>query len=214
MGKKLEWVESRKRAKEAEKRRMEEKPLNFVENYGRPAPAAPIEKKAPVAKDDPSRTLAFLLLKSIKANLPDFKEPNIDFWIKVMREILEEEERNPESVKHVIEWCQNKKGFWWDKVMSPIDLRYKFDKLEAGMRRDKKKRVNDYSLLDIISDYLYACDVIAFEHNVAFSHSGDPQDWYKELKSKGVNIIPWEDFKRLWLGEEVIKPSTGEKIKL
>lgn len=205
MSKPKRWTEERQRTHNKEvksnlggvKNRNVTNPREIMETLGISVFPKPV--KGEEQRGIAAHQLASLLLECIKTNKPDFKPPDMDFWVKVMREILEEDKREFDSVKAVIEWCQQEDGFWWDKIMSPIDLRHKFDKLEAGMRRESKKGRSDYSMLDLVYDYMHLCTLLAYKHGKTFSSSGEPEDWHKELTGKGLKFTSWEAFKKMYM---------------
>lgn len=93
--------------------------------------------------------LAEYLLFCIQERKPDFKEPNLYSWAYVIDLMIRLDERNPERIKEVIEWCQ-KDNFWCNNILSVGKLREKFDALELKM--DKKKGRNKINRKLIASD--------------------------------------------------------------
>ena len=54
-----------------------------------------------------------------------------------MEKILRLDNRTPEQVADVIDWCQHDE-FWQDNILSPAKLRKQLDKLELCMSKDRK----------------------------------------------------------------------------
>lgn len=86
--------------------------------------------------------LATLLLKEIRKNKPDFKQPNLQSWAKEVDLIIRRDDRKPERIQQVIEWCQGD-SFWRSNILSTKKLREKFDELEIKMESLKKARVTE-----------------------------------------------------------------------
>jgi phage replication O-like protein O len=80
--------------------------------------------------------LASLLLKEIRNNKPDFKEPNIQSWAKEIDLMVRRDKRELEKIESLILWVQ-KDSFWWKNVLSALKLRQQFDRLEAQMNERK-----------------------------------------------------------------------------
>lgn len=89
--------------------------------------------------DDIHLELANLLLKEIKNNNPNFKEPNIESWANTVRLMMNQDNRSYEDIKEVITWCQHN-SFWYKNILSANKLRDKFDTLK--MQMEDKKGVN------------------------------------------------------------------------
>ena len=78
--------------------------------------------------------LARLMRDTLKANLPTFKEPNLEKWAKDFAIALRNDESMKEAsfVAQVIAWaCSD--SFWRGNIQSPAKLREKFDQLTAKM---------------------------------------------------------------------------------
>jgi len=73
------------------------------------------------------------LLKRIRENNPDHKEPNIKQWVKHMDYMLRIDKRSPEKIIEVIDWSQ-KDSFWFKNILSTEKLREKFDQLIMNMK--------------------------------------------------------------------------------
>ena len=87
-----------------------------------------------VAYNEEDLELSKLLLEKIRGNTPTFKEPNIEKWADHVRLMRERDERTPEQIKFIIEWCQ-KDNFWQANILSTEKLRAKFDTLVSQTKR-------------------------------------------------------------------------------
>ena len=78
--------------------------------------------------------------ETLKANLPTFKEPDLQKWARDFDVALRNDERmsEPSFVAQVIKWaCSD--GFWRANIQSPAKLREKFDQLTAKMEVEAAK---------------------------------------------------------------------------
>lgn len=93
--------------------------------------------------------LALRLLKSIRANNPGFKEPNLQKWSEDIRLLIERDNRLPEEITYVIDWCQQD-SFWKTNILSPSKLRKQYDqlvlKIQSGRDVNKNKSPQHFSL--------------------------------------------------------------------
>lgn len=78
--------------------------------------------------------LATDLAGRIKSNTPTFKDPNLESWAAHIRLMRERDNRTPEQIRYVIDWCQ-KDVFWQGNILSTKKLREKFDTLVAQIKR-------------------------------------------------------------------------------
>ncbi|HDR7801336.1 TPA: phage replisome organizer N-terminal domain-containing protein [Bacillus tropicus] len=76
------------------------------------------------------------LFEKIKGNNPKQKEPNFDSWANEFRLMRERDNREPQEIKDVIDWCQAD-PFWLGNILSPKKLREKFDQLTIQMKSRK-----------------------------------------------------------------------------
>ncbi|MFB6088922.1 MAG: hypothetical protein ABEK36_04045, partial [Candidatus Aenigmatarchaeota archaeon] len=87
------------------------------------------------------RELARLLMNKITDRKPDYRElkrqEKCDYvkWAKHIRLMREQDNRKPEKIRKVIEWCQEDQ-FWQDNILSTSKLREQFDQLELKMRKN------------------------------------------------------------------------------
>ncbi|PHC44620.1 hypothetical protein COF09_05490 [Bacillus toyonensis] len=81
------------------------------------------------------------LFELIKGNNPKQKEPNFDNWANEFRLMRERDNREPQEIKDVIDWCQAD-PFWRGNILSPKKLREKFDQLTIQMNSKKGAKNN------------------------------------------------------------------------
>ncbi|HDR7542004.1 phage replisome organizer N-terminal domain-containing protein [Bacillus sp. CH_442] len=81
------------------------------------------------------------LFEKIKDNNPKQKEPNFDNWANEFRLMRERDNREPQEIKDVIDWCQAD-PFWQGNILSPKKLREKFDQLTIQMNSKKGAKNN------------------------------------------------------------------------
>jgi len=95
------------------------------------------EKKNPRHKFETCDTNgAKYLFEKIKGNNPKQKEPNFNNWANEFRLMRERDNREPQEIKDVIDWCQAD-PFWQGNILSPKKLREKFDQLTIQMNSKK-----------------------------------------------------------------------------
>jgi hypothetical protein len=82
--------------------------------------------------------LVCLLFNLILQRKPDFKQPDLQNWAKHIDLMIRSDNRNPQTIKAVIEWCQSD-NFWQNNILSTDKLRKQFDRLELRMTAAKKK---------------------------------------------------------------------------
>ncbi|MDW8785421.1 hypothetical protein [Bacillus cereus] len=100
------------------------------------------EKKTPRHKFETCDTNgAKYLFEKIKGNNPKQKEPNFDNWANEFRLMRERDNREPQEIKDVIDWCQAD-PFWQGNILSPKKLREKFDQLTIQMNSKKGAKNN------------------------------------------------------------------------
>lgn len=81
------------------------------------------------------------LFEKIKVNNPKQKEPNFNNWANEFRLMRERDNREPQEIKDVIDWCQAD-PFWQGNILSPRKLREKFDQLTIQMKSKKGEKNN------------------------------------------------------------------------
>lgn len=68
------------------------------------------------------------LFEKMKENNSNVKKPNFQIWAKYIDYMIRIDKRNPDTIKQVINWCQQD-SFWYANILSTQKLREKFDKL-------------------------------------------------------------------------------------
>ena len=88
---------------------------------------------------DVDMDLAKRLRDWLLRNKPDAKVPDsLAEWADVMRLMRERDNRTPERIAEVIDWCQQD-DFWRINIRSASKLRIQFDQLELKMDHNSKK---------------------------------------------------------------------------
>ncbi len=78
--------------------------------------------------------LAKLLFNRIRENNPQHKPPNLQSWAKSICLMIRRENRAPDDIEHVIDWCQQD-DFWKSNILSTVKLRKQFDQLSMKMKK-------------------------------------------------------------------------------
>jgi hypothetical protein len=93
--------------------------------------------------------LSKLLLDLILTRNPEFKKPDLQKWALHIGRAIRLDNRTPDGLKIVIEWCQSH-SFWQNRILSTEKLRIQFDQLfmQMGGSNNKIKpldleRIND-----------------------------------------------------------------------
>ena len=87
-----------------------------------------------------SNRVADYLLTKIISNKPNFKQPNLNTWIKDIDRAIRIDERTEKQLIGCIDWVYSEDGsFWIPNIMSGEKLRKQFDTMEAQMMRTKNK---------------------------------------------------------------------------
>lgn len=93
---------------------------------------SPEEPKPPKYLPEHMELAEYLRGKILK-NKPDARLPtSLVKWAETARLMIERDNRTPELIRQVIDWCQSD-HFWWKNILSMEKLREKFDRLEAEM---------------------------------------------------------------------------------
>ena len=82
--------------------------------------------------DSEEYRLSEFLFEKIKNNNPQFKEPNLQIWANHIDLMIRKDNRSPENIRLVIEFCQDD-NFWKMNILSTQKLREKFDQLYMKM---------------------------------------------------------------------------------
>jgi hypothetical protein len=96
-----------------------------------------ITHKKSFSSDSTEYGLAALLLEKILLRLPKFKKPDIQKWAGEVDRMIRLDDRTPEEITKVIQWCQAE-TFWRKNILSTSKLREKFDQLQANMGQEQK----------------------------------------------------------------------------
>lgn len=122
------------------------------------------------SKESEGFRLASLLGEIILARKPDYKQVltaqknNWQGWAVHIEKMLRLDNRKPDAIKKVIEWCQadagdgGKWGGWQNNVLSTATLRSQFDRLELAMRNSKPKEALKICVVDRKVGYKYSPD--------------------------------------------------------
>ena len=86
--------------------------------------------------DMPQHQLATLLWTRIKANIPTFKEPDMQNWSRAMDRLLTSDKIDLEVLREVIIFSQDDE-FWLTTIHSPSSLRKSFYQLDMQRRRER-----------------------------------------------------------------------------
>ena len=98
------------------------------------------------SKDSNEYLLAGHLLTEIRKNNENYKQPNLQDWAKNIDLMMRVDNRSPQKIQEVIEWCQQD-DFWHPNILSTKKLRDKFDVLVAkmnGIPKEPKGRTLKY----------------------------------------------------------------------
>ncbi len=95
------------------------------------------------SSDSSEIRLASLLLERIVSRLPGFKKPDLQKWAVEIDRMIRIDERPPEEIRRVIEWCQTD-DFWQNNILSAGKLRKQFDQLRAKMPRPSPTPDSDH----------------------------------------------------------------------
>ena len=82
--------------------------------------------------------LALFLYQQIQTFKPDYPEPNLAAWAKIVDSMLKAG-RVAENIKAVIAWLPSN-DFWRKNILSTASLKKQFDKLELNMQQDAKPK--------------------------------------------------------------------------
>lgn len=82
--------------------------------------------------ESPEMVLADFMLKEIRKNNPDHKEPNMQKWADEFRKIIELDKRDKAEISRLIRFVQSD-DFEKVNVLSPTKLRQRYDNLKMKM---------------------------------------------------------------------------------
>ena len=86
-------------------------------------------------------TLADYLYKKILKNNPRFKKPNLGTWAGHIEKMIRIDNRPPDEIKKVIDWCQKDTCWWSSNILSTNKLRIKYDQLlmKSGILKKRSR---------------------------------------------------------------------------
>jgi|HigsolmetaAR203D_1030402.scaffolds.fasta_scaffold00263_28 hypothetical protein len=90
-------------------------------------------------KDDIEYKLAARLFYWMLKNNPNAKKPNPQKWADVIRLMIERDNRDPEEIAAIIDWCQNH-DFWKTNILSTEKLRKQYDVLYMQRKAELEKK--------------------------------------------------------------------------
>ncbi|MDD5772369.1 MAG: hypothetical protein PHX78_02770 [bacterium] len=82
--------------------------------------------------------LSTILIQKIYERDPKFKNPNIQKWADDINKLIRIDNRAPEEIEKIINWCQID-SFWQNNILSPKSLRKNFTQLILKMNQTKDK---------------------------------------------------------------------------
>ncbi len=88
--------------------------------------------------------LSNCLLNLILLRNPEHKKPNIQSWCKHIDLMIRIDNRNPDDIETIINWCQHD-TFWQDNILSTRKLRKQYDQLNLKMRGNENYGINQRS---------------------------------------------------------------------
>ncbi len=95
--------------------------------------------KETYSEDSNEFRLSLFLLKHIRKNKPDYKEPNLQKWSKDADLLLRKDKRDLEEIKRLIAWAQND-NFEKTNILSISKLRARYDQLVMKMNNTGTKK--------------------------------------------------------------------------
>ena len=95
-----------------------------------------VKNKKTFLSDSIEIRLSELLLEKILSRNPTFKKPNLQSWTSDIDLMIRIDNRLPENIRSVIEWCQED-PFWQNNILSTSKLRKQFDQLVLKMGKVK-----------------------------------------------------------------------------
>lgn len=99
------------------------------------------ESTEPLNQDDTDAyKLSVYLYEQILKNDCNAKKPNLSEWSKHIDKLIRLDNRDPVTIRAVIEYCQNDE-FWKSNILSTKKLREKFQALYIRMQSEKTKGI-------------------------------------------------------------------------
>ncbi len=86
-----------------------------------------------------ARGLCLRLIARMIENNPKSKAKVTDAWAQDMEKLIRIDQRHPDDVANVIDWCQAD-DFWKTNILSPLKLRKHYDKLDLRRKSQPKAK--------------------------------------------------------------------------
>ncbi len=126
-------------------------------------PVVSFEKNKSSSRTSPSTaavTLAGQLRDAVRVRDPGARAArteDLTGWARDIDLLMRIDQRNPEEIRRVIEWCQLPGGFWGPNILSGRKLREKFDTLSGQMMRETsdakyERRNGNYRVPQILNN--------------------------------------------------------------
>lgn len=123
--------------KRVEKHRIAKKMLQAPTQDAEPSQDTPPSPNPPkrtgkrvYIEGDVELELSKHLYNKMLENNPDAKAPNFQVWADHIRLMIERDNRKPEQIRNMIDWCQNN-SFWKSNILSTKKLRDRYDQLKV-----------------------------------------------------------------------------------
>lgn len=113
----------------------------------------------PRVKDSDEFLLAELLFEHIQHRNPNIRKPNLDRWSSVFAYMLNVEKKSITEITDLISWIYKPDNFWCCRILTPDDLKRKYDKLIAI----KNFEENQHLLKGYIPANSYSSDANIFK---------------------------------------------------
>ncbi len=132
--------------------------MNNIDN-----PVISFKKNKSSSRDSPSTaavSLAGQLRDAVRVRDPRAKAARTDDltgWARDIDLLMRIDQRSPDEIRRVIEWCQLPGGFWGPNILSGRKLREKFDTLSGQMIRETsearyERRNGNYRVPQILNN--------------------------------------------------------------
>jgi hypothetical protein len=126
-------------------------------------PVGGFEKNRSSSRSSPSTaavTLAGQLRDAVRVRDPKAKAArteDLTGWARDIDLLMRIDQRSPDEIRRVIEWCQLPGGFWGPNILSGRKLREKFDTLSGQMMRETsdakyERRNGNYRVPQILNN--------------------------------------------------------------
>ncbi len=118
-------------------------------------------KSSPPCKSSTeATTLAGQLRDAVRVRDPKSRAgrtEDLSVWARDIELLMSDDQRSPDEIRRVIDWCQSPGSFWGPHILSGQKLREKFDTLSGLMMREtsgaKNERLNgNYRVQQILNN--------------------------------------------------------------